>query len=377
MEVASILFFILVVIYFSFSLTLAFVSKKLQKKGLGYLYLSFLLQALILLAPALLIFRLDISFSAYITGPIKVIITPLLYIYIKKLSQKNKRLTSNEYWHFLPFVLDCILTLIIAPGHASEIVRENNEGAREFLKIFIDGNFYFNVLAISARTIALAQGLYYSFLIYKLYQKYALLMHQNISEISPNNLFWIRFAAILVGVKGVVSGGELFGVFNIPLVFVAMFIFMASFGFYFFNHAMVQPDISFLEDVSKDDPSPMDLEKDEPETDLHVLELFKERKLFLNPTLTLQEASDDLYIPKYRLTKSIKDGGYQNFYAFVNEQRIQYSKELLRNLPENLSLESVVGESGFQARSTYYRVFKELTGLTPKEYIANSRSNNS
>ena len=208
MEVASILFLILVIVYFSFAVTLAFISKKMQKKGLGYLYLSFLLQALILLAPALLIFRVDISFSAFLTGPIKVILTPLLFIYIKKLSQKEKQLTSQEYWHFLPFVLDCILTLIIAPGHASDVVRENNEGAREFLKLFIDGNFYFNVLAIPARTIAFVQGLYYSFLIYKLFQKYALLMHQNISEISSNNLFWIRFAAILIGIKGVISGGR-------------------------------------------------------------------------------------------------------------------------------------------------------------------------
>ena len=132
---------------------------------------------------------------------------------------------------------------------------------------------------------------------------------------------------------------------------------------------MVQPDISFLDELISDENQTVSPKDEDSYFDLQVLELFKEKKLFLNPILTLQETSDELVIAKYKLTKIIKEAGYINFYAFVNEQRVQYSKKLLKNLPSHLSMESVVKESGFQARSTYYRVFKEMTGLTPKEYM--------
>lgn len=377
MEIASILFFILVIIYFSFFVTLIFVSKKIEKKGVVYFYTFCLLQALILLAPALLFLQVNISYSAYISGPIKVILTPLLFLYFKKLATKDKRIKANEFWHFLPFILDLILTLIIAPGHADKIVSNNDLKITEIFKVSIDGNFYYNILAITARTIALVQGFFYSYHIYKLFQKYALGMRQASSVISTNNLFWIRLAAVLIALKGLVSGGALFGFYTIPLVFLVMVVFMIFFGFYFFNHAMIQPDISFIGEANLNEVKKTDLEEYiEHEIDLQILELFKEKKLYLKPDLTLQEVSDELAVAKYKLTKIIKIAGYLNFYAFVNEQRIEHSKELLNNLPKNLSLESVVTDSGFQARSTYYRVFKEMTGFTPKEFMLNKENNN-
>jgi AraC-like DNA-binding protein len=194
-------------------------------------------------------------------------------------------------------------------------------------------------------------------------------MRQIVSDISQKNMIWIRSTAILVGIRGLTTGAELFGAYSIPAVFMVYYIFLICFSFYIFFQALVRPDISFVDTSIQEITNPAAVEKSgESKAELRVLEIFKEKGLFLNPELTLQEASDELSIPKYRLTQLIKAGGYNNFYAFVNEHRIDFSKELLINLPSNLTMDSVVTDSGFQSRSTFYRVFKESTGLTPKEF---------
>ncbi|WP_073170660.1 helix-turn-helix domain-containing protein [Tangfeifania diversioriginum] len=102
-----------------------------------------------------------------------------------------------------------------------------------------------------------------------------------------------------------------------------------------------------------------------------IIDEFKENEYYLDPDISLQELAGKLNISKHKLSKIIKDEGYDNFYVLINHFRIQKSKILLSKMPNNHVIESVVTESGFKSRSTFYRVFKDSTGLTPKEYICN------
>lgn len=363
--ISSILFLILVIIRVSFAVMLAFFAKAFKKKGIGYLYIGFFLDALLLLAPALRFSTVDLSFAKYISAPLKVVITPLVYLYLLKIFRKEKNLTLKEYWHFAPFVFELIVTLFINMVHESNPTVSLNEG----FKVYIDGNFNFNVLAITARTIALGQGLFYSILLYKLFRKYNAVIRQLASFISSNNFYWIRVAAILVGIKGLSSGVELFGIYSFPIVFFVYFLFLVTFAFYFFGHAISQPDVSFIDKACEEENNATKSAKAiESSLNIHILEIFKEKRLFLNSELTLQQVSDELAITKQEMTQIIKAAGYHNFYDLVNMHRIERSKELLKNLPDHFSLDSVVADSGFNGRSTFYRVFKESTGLTPKEF---------
>lgn len=63
-----------------------------------------------------------------------------------------------------------------------------------------------------------------------------------------------------------------------------------------------------------------------------------------------------------------------SFYSFVNFYRVEKSKVLLKLIPDTYVIESIIEESGFNSRSTFFRVFKEFTGETPGHFLQNNKA---
>ncbi|KFF00550.1 hypothetical protein IX39_07885 [Chryseobacterium formosense] len=77
--------------------------------------------------------------------------------------------------------------------------------------------------------------------------------------------------------------------------------------------------------------------------------------------------SNNLYI-----SKSIKANDFSNFNHYLNTCRINNVKKLLsENDISRVTLMYIYTESGFSNQSTFNRVFKQIEGITPTEYISN------
>lgn len=380
MNAQTAILFIIFILYFSFSIILFYVSKKLNKKGLSYLYINFMIKAAHVLPPVLFFFNLDITYAAYITAPLKVSLLPLYFLYLKKLRDPDKKLKKREYLHLLPTLAELILSLAVAPNHSKEIMYGIDYKSTRYMEMFIENNFYYNLLSVSARIIGFTQAFVYTILIYFLYKEYSIAMRNEVSEINNRNLKWIGQTSVIFGIECVFAGIDLFGLYTNQLMFIISFLYLIFFGFYFFVHSLIQPDISFIgESLSSTEKKTIRNEQDElpaedyfPKND-RFLEQFNQQQLYLEKELTLQKVSDELGIAKYKITSIIKDAGYKNFYDFVNRHRINHSIKLLEELPSSYSLESVGVDSGFKGRSTFYRVFKEVTGETPSNFVKNQR----
>lgn len=62
------------------------------------------------------------------------------------------------------------------------------------------------------------------------------------------------------------------------------------------------------------------------------------------------------------------------FPKLKSELRVQYAIDLLEsNSKEVLTIEAIGEKSGFKTRSNFYTTFKDLTGVTPSEYIENQK----
>lgn len=377
MNTQTVILFIIFILYFSFSIILFYLSKKLNKKGLSYLYINFMVKAVHVLPPILFFFQLDITYAAYITAPLKVSLLPLYYLYLKKLCDPDKRLKTTEYLHLLPAMAELILSLAVAPSHSREIMSGIDFESTRYMAMFIEDNFYYNLLSVPARIIGFTQAFVYTFLIYSLYRRYSVAMRNEVSEINNMNLKWIGQTAIIFGIECIFAGIDLFGLYTNQLMFIISFLYLIFFGFYFFIHSIIQPDISFISESlwatneqRGDDPQQDFLLSDnESSKNDRFMKQFVEQQLYLEKELTLQRVSDKLGIAKYKITLIIKDAGYKNFYDFVNRHRVNHSINLLKKLPSSYSLDSVATDSGFNGRSTFYRVFKEITGETPTTFI--------
>jgi len=56
------------------------------------------------------------------------------------------------------------------------------------------------------------------------------------------------------------------------------------------------------------------------------------------------------------------------FASYINRYRIEHAKHLLLTRP-NMKIRSVGIESGFANETSFFRTFRSLTNMTPKEWI--------
>lgn len=93
-------------------------------------------------------------------------------------------------------------------------------------------------------------------------------------------------------------------------------------------------------------------------------------ELYLNPDLTLREVAEKLSTNTKYLSQAINNQLGINFQQYVNNFRINKVKEkILDEGLNNLTLFGIARLCGFKNKSTFYKVFKEVTGTTPRAYM--------
>ena len=105
------------------------------------------------------------------------------------------------------------------------------------------------------------------------------------------------------------------------------------------------------------------------------IELFEREKLYLKPNLRLIDIAQISDIPTYEISKYISTNLNSNFQDFVNNYRVREAKKQIScESNRHLTLEAIGQASGFNSRSSFFRVFKKLSGLTPKQFKAKMKS---
>ncbi len=100
-----------------------------------------------------------------------------------------------------------------------------------------------------------------------------------------------------------------------------------------------------------------------------LLEHIEKNEVFKEPNLTLPELSDELNIPRNHLSYVINEYAGLNFYDFINTYRVEEAKKLLLEAAkDNINILKIAFESGFNSKSTFNKVFKKYTHLTPSEF---------
>ncbi len=93
------------------------------------------------------------------------------------------------------------------------------------------------------------------------------------------------------------------------------------------------------------------------------------QKPYLNPEYNLEQMAKDLNITRQNLSQTINDEIGKNFYQLINEFRVMEFKKYLNDPKMNhITFLGLAYEAGFNSKSSFYRVFKEITGETPTEF---------
>ncbi|QGX39820.1 AraC family transcriptional regulator [Permianibacter aggregans] len=118
------------------------------------------------------------------------------------------------------------------------------------------------------------------------------------------------------------------------------------------------------------EPSRPELAESEVNASFQQLQaLMQSEQLFTEPDLNLNDIAERLGLTALEASKMIKDGSGKNFRGYVNDFRIEAVKQKLNDADyAKVSILAIAMESGFNSESSFYRVFKAATGLSPTAF---------
>lgn len=99
----------------------------------------------------------------------------------------------------------------------------------------------------------------------------------------------------------------------------------------------------------------------------------RDNLFFTDCDLNLDKLAGLTGINKYHLSETLNGFAGKSFYQYINEYRIAYALKEMELVSANHSEEfnflSLAYKSGFKAKSSFNRYFKEITGFTPSEHL--------
>lgn len=100
-----------------------------------------------------------------------------------------------------------------------------------------------------------------------------------------------------------------------------------------------------------------------------IHEYMRTHKPYLRPDLTLAALADEVNMAQRTLSNTIKTFTGHNFNKFVNAYRVTEALELLANpAKDNLTMQGIANEAGFNSKATFYTSFQEHLGCAPTAF---------
>lgn len=98
-------------------------------------------------------------------------------------------------------------------------------------------------------------------------------------------------------------------------------------------------------------------------------QIMKEKELFLDPDFGLATLSQEVGLSRTIISSVLNRHAGTNFNDWLSEYRINYLLEQMR-CNSNLELNELYPKAGYTSRSTFFRQFRNVTGLTPLQYMS-------
>lgn len=98
-----------------------------------------------------------------------------------------------------------------------------------------------------------------------------------------------------------------------------------------------------------------------------IRQLMDEQQLYLNSELKISDVAALLNTNARYVSSCINAEEGMTFIQFVNAYRVAYAQQLLSQQPDK-KMSGIYAEAGFSSESSFFRIFKSATGLTPKEW---------
>ena len=98
-----------------------------------------------------------------------------------------------------------------------------------------------------------------------------------------------------------------------------------------------------------------------------IIQLIEDKKLYLNSEIKVSDVADALNVNLRIITNCLKVERGCSLTQLLKNYRIEHAKQLIVSHPE-LKMVNIAMESGYANERSFFRDFKQATGMTPSEW---------
>ncbi len=316
---------------------------------------------------------------------------PTLLFYIRSLVWKKGKIKKPFLKHLSPFFLHWLLIAVpVTVNIAFGVLPRYHD-------FYVRIAYYLN----------LSENLFfitYGIISYQQVRKIQKAKAQMYASVASDSLDWILY--LIIGLISIAGLDSLFSLYELffPMIpwnigtltafaFIGLYCFLGYKGM--FQSQILLPDF-FLEEMNetpdqipaKPSPSPQtESQSDTMETTRvstqlsgfsdeeiealkeQLLQILETKKPYLNDSISLSDLADELGITDKKLSELLNQYLDTNFYNLINDYRVREVKQKLSEEDsKKYTLLSIAYECGFPSKTSFNRVFKQKTGLSPSQY---------
>jgi len=290
------------------------------------------------------------------------LLAPLQYLYVISITQREFRLSGKHLLSMIPFAIILLLRLIF-------YLTNNDFHSMTFARI-IAVLLFMHVYS----------HLFLSFKRIRQFHHIILLTH---SDFSGQNLKWIGYELLLLGVYFFLLGMESLSLFAGIYPFYETVIFLAFASLLMYINLLIYKSLrtpiatngttseeTAIATISKSKYANSTLSSELSRTYFaQLVNLMEGEKPYRQFDLSLSKLSRLMDLPPAILSQVINENANKNLNDFVNGYRVEEAKRMLHQDSGTL-IKTVMYQCGFQSTSTFNNSFKKLTGQSPTAFAA-------
>ena len=308
----------------------------------------------------LTLFMFPISYS------VNTLLMPLLWLFAKKNFDLNFRLKPIHLLHLLPGLLCLGLCLAIPTQERIASIQHEMTGDDTWI-----GDI--NTIIVFIQMVA------YFAVIFRFLHRKKKAIRDTVSDAEWVQKEWIPvfeylFAALFVIVMVCYAiwprtDAWLIQILNVVAMFYLVYNTIAHPVMPIVQVVEDEPETADTSEVETSAAPAMD-EQQMKEVCEKASQYMAESKAYLRPDISLALFAREINIPQRTLSRAINGSLGCNFFEFVNRMRIEEAKRLLRDLrTSDFNIDSIYSDCGFRSRSTFFMVFKKMTGMSPAAWL--------
>ena len=291
-------------------------------------------------------------------------IGPLLYSYVRTLTQSLRHFKPQDLLHFSPFLVE-------QGVHLGQVLESYQRHIATYnTSVFETFNPILQVASIGSVIVYIVKCL-------RLLRAFDQALPHEQSDVYRYQSKWLQRLLIGFGLLWLawipfITVDYFFYRYQLPVVsYYPLYLLLAFVTIWMGVEAFLRPELILVE-LSPTKRLPT-LSKDESDQLLKATNWLRgelETNLFYkDASLTLASLAKALQITPHELSRIINQGTGKNFNDLINEYRV---KEVIRKMQDptyqRMTLQGIAYESGFNSKSTFNRTFKQLTNQSPLEY---------